>query len=392
MTAPTNIGEAAASLVGREAALADLVAETRAHRLVTVLGPAGVGKTRLAEEVGRRELARYQGGVWIVDLTTAASALDLCGAVAAALDVPLLADDSALKAARQVALALEARGPALVVLDNLEQLLPEAAPIVGALVAGARGVRFLVTSRRAARVPGEALFELAPLSFGDSASPAVALFLERATAEVRGFSPSDAERSDVDEIVARLDGLPFAIELAAARLRVLGTGELAAKLREGFDVLGAAPRTGRGDTLEGAIAASWELLAATEATALAELSVCRGGFTLDAAADVLTLAPGKKGRPEAALVIVQALVDHSLVHSTAYAGGGRRFKILESVRAFAGRRLADAAATKATEARHAAHFLERARGDVKWLEVESENLFAVAGRALADPNPAAAGR
>ena len=175
-------------------------------------------------------------------------------------------------------------------------------------------------------------------------------------------------------------------------------------------MLGAAPRTGRGDTLEGAIAASWELLAAPEATALAELSVFRGGFTLDAAAAVLTLAPGKKSGVEAALAIVQALVDHSLVHSAAHAAGGRRFKILESVRAFAGLRLDEAGATKAAEQRHAAHFLERASGDVsfqwgrerpqtptslrsvQWLEGESENLFAVASRALADPEPAGAAR
>jgi predicted ATPase/DNA-binding SARP family transcriptional activator len=327
----------ASELVGREEELEAVATQLRdpAVRLVTVLGPGGVGKTRLALELAHRVAGEFRDG---------------------ARFVPLAAVDSRERLEEE----LLVEGEALVVLDNFEQLV-DAAPAVAALLAREPAVTVLVTSQAALRLTGEREVPLAPLA----AAPAAELFALRA----RDVDPGDPA---IGEICARLDGLPLAIELAAARSRLLSPAAILERLGRRLDLLTGGPRDApeRQRTLRAAIEWSHELLDEAEQRAFAELGVFAGGWTLEAAEAVAGDV----------LDALEALVDRSLVVRS-----GDRFGMLETILEFARERVGDA-----TRDRHAAWALELAEAaeaglegadQAVWmrrLDAERENLAAAA--------------
>lgn len=393
--------------VGRAAELEALGERfARGGRLLTLLGPAGMGKTRLALRFAANAAAEPSRRVFFCDLTEARDADGIFGTVGTVLRVPLLVGATRGAAAAQLGRALFARGPALVLLDNFEQVVSHAPATVGVWLAAAPEARFLVTSRERLRLAGEVVYELAPLAVpGEAAdiegSEAVQLFVERARAVRPGFAIAGDDAAAVAELVRRLDGLPLAIELAAARVGAMEPAQLLARLARRFDVLSGARRDAstRQATLRGAIDWSWELLAPFERAALAQCAVFRGGFSLAAAEAVLDLSEHSDAPwiPD----VVQALRDKSLVwaREDPEAPARLRLGLYESIRAYAAENLSIAQA-EAVARRHAAYFLrvgaERAGAvegpegaeALRALASDRENLTAIAeGAMAADPAP-----
>jgi predicted ATPase len=369
----TNVGPALTSFVGRERDLAELRGLLGRAHLLTITGPAGAGKTRLALELVRRDPPIDER--WFCDLSEARGVDGVCAVVARAVGVAIAHGKSADDNVALVGRALRARGPAIVILDNFEQLRPHAA-MVEQWAAEAPETRFIVTSRVPLGLSGEHIIPLGPLA---SVDEAVQLFVERARALRLGYDPSGPERAAIAEIVTRLDMLPLAIELAASRIRVLGARQIAEHLERRFALL-RGEGGGRQATLRDAIDWSWQLLSPHEQRALAQSSVFFGGFDLTAAEAVLALGDDAPW----ALDVVQALVEHSLVQVYEARDGELRYRLYESVRAFAAGELDDAG----VGARYVAHFAGRAatlrravegRGARRALEdlgLEMGNLFA----------------
>ena len=365
-----NLPSRATSFVGREHDLGRLAEAFSGHRLVTLLGPGGTGKTSLALRYA--EGRRPSGGGWFADASQATDGASLCAGVARALDVPLVSGDPVA----QLGSALLGRGPLLLILDNLEQVAQDAAAVVGTWLERAPELQVLATSRRPLHIAGEQQLPLDPLV----PDHAVALFVERASEVKPGFSITAGNRADIEAIVADLDGLPLAIELAAARTRVLPPAAIRKRMSRRFDLLKGQRRgvPDRQATLRNAIEGSWDLLGPVERAALAQCSVFVGSFTLEAAERVLELPDDAWG-----LDAVEALVDHSLVRSQDR-GDEPRFELLRSIQAFAGERLG-ASERAAAEARHGACFADLARedeGDVDLGEA-AHDLLAAATRAAA---------
>lgn len=385
---------AATSFVGRTRELSALrLLLARGEKVVTLLGPGGAGKTRLALELARQaELP-----TWFVDLTSAVDFEGVCLWVARALGLALTPGVAPEQA---VARALAARGPCAVVLDNFEQVVRDAEPTVGAWRLAAPDVTFVVTSREPLRVPEEVLYEVPPLD------EAVDLFLERAKAARPGWEPAPADVKAVSEIVGALDGLPLAIELAAARLSLLSPAQLMQRLPRRLELLKGsdARASARQATMRGAIDWSWELLQPHEQSALAQLGVFRGGFTIEAVEAVVDLA-AFPGAPWP-LDVVQLLKEKSLVRAQeAGAGGELRFSLLESIREYALEKLrAVPGVGDAALGRHAAFFLESGArlaaeaetkaglSSIDRLQEERENLSAVFQRAVERPASSDAAR
>jgi len=398
-----NMTAAPGSFLGRRGELGALNEALASARLVTLTGPGGAGKTRLARELAWRQLDVLggAGGVWWVDLSDVepgSGAAGAAAALAAALGVPLTANVGALDAAQAVAHALAARGATLAVCDNFDRLVAVAPDTVARWLEAAPEARFLVTSRERLGVGGEHVVELTPLSPEAGAE----LFLERARAASPSFRAGEVERAAALEISTRLDGLPLALELAAARARVLSPTQILARLERRFELLGGA-RGGRHATLRASIDGSWELLGPAERAAMAQCSVFRGDFTLEAAEAVLVLPEGAW-----ALGVVEALRDKSLLAPAigGSQGGTPRFRLLESLHAYATERLAEliadaegadatgAAAAAGALARHADHYVvlgemlaARVRGAagadaLAELAADADQLAAVCERAV----------
>jgi predicted ATPase/Tfp pilus assembly protein PilF len=337
------------TLIGREAdarALGDLL--EGADRLVTLVGTAGVGKTRLALHLAAQRRAALP--IIQADLRLAGSEEEAAAVVATAAGVSL-AGHSDLPAVDRLGLALLAQGDLLLVLDNFEHLVGCAEATVGRWLELAPSLRCLVTSRHALGIAGEARYEVGPLA----PEPALELFLARVRAVSPGFAPTPAQTGAAREIVRRLDHLPLAIELAAARSVVLSLEEIRERLDRRFELLRAQPghRTGaRHGTLREALEWSWSLLSEDERRALAALAVCQGGFS--AAAAVAVIGAGE----EPGLERLSSLREKSLVLATVDDGHERRFDLLESVRELAIEKLDQGPERAAVEQRHAAHFLQ----------------------------------
>ena len=394
------------SFVGRSAELA-LLAQIfeRGARLVTVLGPPGIGKSRLS--LRHAELRREGGGVFFCDLGEAAGAEDLCAAMSRAIDAAVSREGRGGDRVLELGVSLGRLGDALVVLDNAERVVACGPETIGRWLELAPRARLLVTSRERLRLAGEATLELGPLSLpeddGDvGRAEAVQLFMERARAVRPSFSISAENAAAVAAIVRQLDGIPLAIELGASRMGVLSPGKLLERMPRRFDVLSAGLRnpTARQRTLREAIDTSWELLEPWEQGALAQLSVLRGGFSLEAAEAVVDLR-GHAGAP-ALLDVVAALVDKSWLFTRSPAASPMevRLGMYLSLRDYAAARLeasGGAAARRAT-ARHAAYFLGVAAtwaegGDelagiepARRLARERENLIAAHRGLLAAPD------
>jgi len=321
--------------VGRGAEMAELKRSiTSGASLVSVLGPAGVGKSRLVREVASVVATDWPGGVWRCDLAEVRGVDGLLSAVASALDLDLAQRDRV----GAVGAALAQRGRALFVLDTLDLAPPSFAAILQGWADQIREGVLITTSRVALNLSGERRHTLAPLPLPlrDPASVAElrrsdagALLLARAERAVRGFALADGDAPIAAELLTALDGLPLAIELAAARLRVLGIRALRDRLADRHHGLGGARRAGsRHASMDAALDWSWGLLDPRERSALCQLSTLDGPFTLERAAATLGLSSAASSE------IVSMLVDHSLLFAQDDAAQPR-FGMLNTIRAFA---------------------------------------------------------
>ena len=315
------------AFVGRVDALAELSRRIQSGaRLVSVLGIGGSGKTRLVTRYGRSWLGEFPGGVWFCDLASARSADGVASAVAQGLDVPLGRDDPIV----QIGNAIAGRGACLVILDNFEQVARHAPQTLGQWLARADLARFVVTTREVLGLAGEAVLALPPLPPAEGA----ALFAQRAQASKPNFQPNSEDQAAIAPLVALLDGLPLAIELAAARVRVMSPRMLLARMSDRFKLLASkGGRLDRQSTLRAAFDWSWDLLTPPEKAALAQLSVFEGGLTLEAAEGTLHLS-GYDDAPWT-VDVVQSLVDKSFVRTR----GDDRFDLLVSVQVYAAEHL-----------------------------------------------------
>jgi len=383
----SNLVPDASSFLGRESELT-AVAELREERsVVTVTGTAGTGKTRLARQVGLRasEEQRVPGGVWFCDLTEARDDAGLLRVIGRVLGVLLGQVPDADAAAARIGEVLQSRPSCLVILDNAEQIV-EAVAIRVAGWARESHARFLVTSREVLRIRGEAVVDLAPLA----EEAAVELFTERATAVRSSFTAAPEE---IALLVRRLDHLPLAIELAAARVGVLSPVAMLDKLERRFDLLATRRRdlSARQQTLRGALDWSWDLLQEDERAALAQCSVFRGGFGVEAAEAVLSFADDAAWPPD----LLQSLVERSLLR-TEHPVGTPRLSMLESIRDYAAERLGALGRFEETARRHARWYLDRgdALGEATTginaadafdeLALEVDNLLAVLERSTGE--------
>jgi predicted ATPase/DNA-binding SARP family transcriptional activator len=374
-----NLPAQLTSFVGRTREIERIGALLGTHRLVTLTGPGGSGKTRLAGEAASRMAAASPDGVWFVQLAPVRGALDVPQAVLVAIGIP---ETVRLLEAREIARPLDRLADALatkrlvLVLDNCEHLLDAVATLADRLLAAAPGVRILATSREPLGITGEALCPVPSLALppedtdADDARTydAVRLFTDRATAVRPGFALDAATVEPVVRICRALDGAPLAIELAAARLRALTPAQVADRLDDRFRLLNVGSRTAlpRHQTLRAVVDWSWDLLDDAERRVLRRLSVFNGGATPESAEEVLG---------EDVIDVIASLVDKSLVMATGETEV--RYRLLETVRAYAAERLTEAGEDKRLRDAHAAYFLrltERAEPELRgpdqmrWLE------------------------
>ena len=339
-----NLPSLFVELVGREAEIAAIGDLLAAERLVEIVGPGGIGKTAIALATGRR--LTPTGGVWLARLETATAADDVLDAVIAALRVT--GGEAALLE------RLRAAAPAVVILDNCEHVVDAAAALAVRLLDAAPGLRVLCTSQVALDVDGEAVFELTPLDLAD----AVELFGRRAAAR-RGDPPAGEASAAVRELCRSLDGLPLAIELAAARTKTLSIEEITRRLDDRFSVLSdpASRRPQRRRALRATIGWSYELLFPDDKRGLWALATFSGGAPL--AALELVLDEALDVPASAAIDVVGRLASRSLM-IVDDEGAASRYRLLDSIRAFALEALSDEGLTARALAAHAAWFAEQA--------------------------------
>ena len=376
----TNLPRQLTSFVGRDAVVREIEALLRAHRLVTVVGTGGAGKTRCAIEVGAKVCDAYDDGVWFVDLSPVSDPSHTAGAIARALDVHQCHERPAL----DTLLAYLKRKHVLLVLDNCEHVIEEARRVVGALLQGCPEIRILATSREGLNIAGDQIYRMPSLSVPPagmkvSAGEALAfgatrLFFDRANAVDNRFEINDDNASYVADICRRLDGIPLAIELAAARVKVLSPIQLAEKLDERFRVLTGGDRSTlpRHRTMRALIDWSYELLTSDERALFRRISVFAGGFTLERA---LAVCNDLAIDEIAMLDALSSLVDKSLMQAEAL-GDRTRYRLLESVRQYGRERLIDAGEDRAVADAHAAAFLAFAEELQKNFEMIPDRMWA----------------
>ena len=343
------------SFVGRELEVAKTRSLLATSRLVTLTGSGGCGKTRVAIEAAAAEVDAFRDGVFFVDLARSGDGSGVAESFALALD---FAPNGERPLPLQVISRIASKSVLLVV-DNCEHVLDDIAELLDDLLASCPNTRVLATSREAIELDGEQTFRLPSLhvdsgSNDDLRPPSVRLFLERAAESGAEVSPSDD--GVITEICRRLDGLPLAIELAAARTGVLSPSQILERLDDRFTLLtGGRRRTrGRQQTLEAAIDWSYDLLGPVEQDALRRLSVMPAAFDLDLATAVVATTPA------AALNLVSTLVSRSLLQTVrGEASGAVRYRLLETIRVYAYQRLLDAGDAEASRDRHAEHIAVR---------------------------------
>ena len=347
-------------LIGREAALAELQRLLRSRRVVSVVGPGGVGKTVLALRLAETLRGDFPDGTGFADLSTVSDPARVAEAVAAAFG----SGGAGTNTATDLLTALLRDHKSLLVLDNCEHMVEPVAQLVNAIVASCPGVVILVTSREGLFVQGEQIFRLQPLPVPEDPHTvsaqtaleygAVGMFVERAEA-IGNFVLDNANAPIVAAICARLDGIPLALEMAAARLKVLSPAQLSERLVERFRLLGASGRgtTPRHRTLQAMIDWSYDLLSPGERSLLHCLSCFSGGASLAA---IQALSGGTEADDVDLLDHLTALADKSML--TVDGATPPRFRLLETVRQYAVRKAVEAGEA-ALPARHAAHFADR---------------------------------
>jgi predicted ATPase/DNA-binding CsgD family transcriptional regulator len=361
------------SFVGRAGVVDDVAGQLDQYRLVTVTGPGGAGKTRLAGEVAKQVAGRFADGAWLAELAAVRDPAQVAAAVAAALGIR---DLPAVAAADALAHAL-ARRQLLLVLDNCEHVIGAAAELCGRLLLGADDVRVLATSREPLRIAGEARYRLAPLTLPDPDNPAdpdgseaVALFADRARRADASFALDGETAPVVARLVARLDGMPLAIELAAARVEALGVAQLLDRIGDRFTLLEAGDRlaAARQRSLAAAVEWSYRLLDERERRVFRAVSVFPGPFTLEGAEAVAGAGSGPA---------VLHLVDCSLlVPPRAGPDGRSRYVMLETLRAYGAVLLAEAGEGDAVAAVLASYALRVAEDAMAGLTADTGEVAA----------------
>ena len=378
-TTPGNLRPATTSLIGRESEVGEIEAAVKTHRVVTLTGAGGVGKTRLALEVAARLVDEFPDGVWVFELAAVTDPAAVPDAVAALLGITQRPGKTV---GESVADALEGR-VRLLVFDNCEHVLDAAAELIEAILDGSAAVKILATSREGLRLAAEQLWPVPSLDVGAGIdSAAVSLFVERAQAVSPGFSVADAdEAAAVVEICGRLDGIPLAIELAASRTASMTVTEVRDRLDQRLRLLvGSRRGLERHQTLRHAVAWSYDHLEDAEKALLERCSVFAGGFGLQSACAVM-------GSDDdfATLDLLDALVRKSLMVADR-SGGRTRFSMLETIRQFAEEQLVARGEASEIRAAHSRYFAgreadivalwnsPRQREAYDWFAVELANL------------------
>ncbi|MGY1869602.1 MULTISPECIES: LuxR C-terminal-related transcriptional regulator [Nocardia] len=378
-----NLPAEVTSFVGRREELAAAKRLLPTTRVLTLLGPGGVGKTRLSRQVGVAVARAFPDGVWLVELADVHDP-DLVTVTVA--EVLALRDDTAAPLPRLTEFLADKR--LLLILDNCEHLIDACARLVGRIVATTSDVRVLATSREVLGVQGEQVMPVAPLPLPDDEtadSDAMRLLAERAGAANPSFAATATNRGALAAICRRLDGIPLALELAALRFRLFTPEQILARLDDTMGLLSAGPRLApqRQQTIEGAIRWSYDLCTPAEQRLWEQLSVFAGGFDIEAAEAVCEVEAGRRTLFDA----LTGLVDKSVL-SLRYDGDVGRYAMLEPIRQFAHDRLAERGGEPAARARHLEHYRRLAlRGrtaywssdDVAWfreLNREHANLRA----------------
>ena len=351
-----NLRQQLSSFVGRQIELEELAEAVRRSRLVTLVGPGGVGKTRLAVEAAGRLREEHRDGAWLVELASITEAEGVAPAVAGALGAGAAALGGPGPPASTVEMIVRylAGQSLVVVLDNCEHVVDQAAVVADALVGALPGLRLIATSREPLGVRGEVLVPVGALA----PPAAVELFVDRARAVRPGFAADERTGPVVNDICRRLDGLPLAVELAAARLRSLTLATLAERLDDRFRLLTAGARTAlpRQQTLRAVVDWSYDLLFEDERRLFARLSVFAGGCDLDAAEAVCA----DEGVPVGEILdVLSRLVDKSLV-TAPDTGRETRFSQLQTLWQYGRGRLSESGELDAMCARHGAYYRQLA--------------------------------
>lgn len=402
---PSNLPAPLTSFVGRERELAEARRFLESCRLLTLIGPGGVGKSRLALEAARARLGRHADGVWLVDLAPLADPALLPRAVASVLGV---IEGPRRSLADALAWLLRERD-VLLILDNCEHLIEACTGLVERLLPACPAVRVIATSREPLGIAGEQLYDVSPLTapvegerdparLGEN--EAVRFFVDRARLARPHFALTGEVAEAVSTICRRLDGIPLALELATARLRAMSAAEIALRLDDRFSLLGNGRRTTlpRHRTLRGLVDWSWELLGESEQVLLRRLAVFAGGWTREAAERVCGgrgAGAGGVDLPGDLVVLLGALVDRSLVVSDDWRGS-RRYRLLDTIRSYAEERLREAGEEDALRRRHQDWYLcvleaseaEAVADHLAWLrrmDGELENVRAALDWCRAEP-------
>lgn len=394
---PNNLPQQATSFVGRERELDEVKALLGTAKLITLLGMGGLGKTRLSLQLAAEVMPQYADGAWFIDLTPIRDAARVAAEAARVLSVteepgrPLLQTLCAHLKTKRL----------LLILDNCEQVVDAAAEVAAAVLAAAPQVRIIASSREALRTPGEHVYPILPLPLPSkddglaalAQSTAVRLFVERAKANKPSFALTEKDAPAVAGLVERLEGIPLALELAAARVRVLSVAEINARVQDRFKLLTGGGRTlpARQQTLRALVDWSYDLLNDSEKCLLDRLGVFVGGFDLPAAEAVCGVDPLDAMD---VLDLLGSLVEKSLVMLDEREGSSR-YRMLETIRVYALERLVARGDERPTAARHCQHFFALAKDgreglkggeQAHWIrrfETELDNLRSATSLALA---------
>ena len=360
-TPPHNLPFQISTFIGRERELdevTDLIAD---HRLVTLVGTGGIGKTRLSLKVGEGLLKEYADGIWLVELASLSNPALVPQTVASLFS---LAEGSEEPLTEKLIRVLRAK-TILLILDNCEHLLDASAQLVHALLSSCPNLKILTTSREPLGITGEAQYHVPPLALPNLQQmleklldyESIQLFEERARLVQEDFSLTMENASSIAQICHRLDGIPLAMELAAARVNVFSTQQIAVQLNESFNLLTGGSRTAlpRQQTLRASIDWSWNLLSDPEQTLLRRLTVFAGGWTLDAAESVCA---GNGIEYHQVLEAMTQLLAKSLGVANQEAGRGIRYHLLEMIRGYAREKLVEAGEEKDIQDQHLEYFLK----------------------------------
>jgi predicted ATPase/class 3 adenylate cyclase len=394
---PNNLPHQATSFIGRERELADVKSMLAASRLLTLVGMGGLGKTRLSLQAAAEQIHNFPDGVWFLDLAPIGDPALVFSEAAQVLGVREEPDRSLL----QTVCAHLRNRRALLIFDNCEHVIDASAQLASAILKAAPQVHILASSREALRAPGEQSYPVLPLPVPRhddgldvlSRSTAVRLFVARAQQHKPAFALTEREAPAVAELVARLEGIPLALELAAARVRALSVVEINGRLQDRYKLLTGGSRVlqQRQQTLRALVDWSYELLVPEEQVVLDRLAVFAGGFDLAAAEAVCGLAPLA---PEEILDRLQSLIEKSLV-MVEERDDGARYMMLDTIREYAREKLAQRDDATAVAARHCDHYFAMTKSanrglrgaeqaDWLWrLEVELDNIRSATALSLA---------